>query len=122
MFLQIGHFYYYSTVAVSILKIYFRFSEGRVVYCAVVDQDVWQQAREGQIDPLSLKEMLESIRNKADVPLSVRSLSFLSLEPSQMDEFVQLHKQQPVKRQVKLAARCYAGTLRNLVFRRSCAF
>ncbi|XP_003961258.2 BBSome complex member BBS1 [Takifugu rubripes] len=64
-----------------------------------LEQDVWQQAREGQIDPLSLKEMLESIRNKADVPLSVRSLSFLSLEPSEMDEFVQLHKQQPVKRQ-----------------------
>lgn len=65
---------------------------------------MWQQAKEGQIDPLSLKEMLESIRNKADVPLSVRSLSFLSLEPTQMDEFVQLHKQQPIKRQVKLGS------------------
>ncbi|XP_034535112.1 Bardet-Biedl syndrome 1 protein [Notolabrus celidotus] len=64
-----------------------------------LEQDVWQQAREGQIDPLTLKEMLESIRKKADVPLSVRSLRFLSLDTDDMDEFVLLHKQQPIKRQ-----------------------
>ncbi|XP_074519217.1 BBSome complex member BBS1 [Halichoeres trimaculatus] len=64
-----------------------------------LEQDVWQQVREGQIDPLTLKEMLESIRKKADVPLSVRSLRFLSLETNEMDDFVQLHKQQPIKRQ-----------------------
>lgn len=70
--------------------------------CALICQDVWQQAREGQIDPLTLKEMLESIRKKADISLSVRSLRFLSLDTSDMDEFVQLHKQQPVRRQVTL--------------------
>nr|XP_046232602.1 Bardet-Biedl syndrome 1 protein [Scatophagus argus] len=64
-----------------------------------LEQDVWQQVREGQIDPLTLKEMLESIRKKADLPLSVRSLRFLSLDTSEMDEFVQLHKQQPIRRQ-----------------------
>lgn len=58
--------------------------------------------REGEIDPLTLKEMLESIRKKADVPLSVRSLRFLSLETADMDEYVHLHKQQPIKRQVNL--------------------
>lgn len=100
----------------NILKNYFIISEGCVVYGTLINQDVWEQVREGQIDPLSLKEMLESIRNKADVPLSIRSLSFLSLEPTQMDEFVQLHKHQPVKRQVKVAAHCYTGTLRNVVF------
>lgn len=78
--------------------------------------------REGQNDPLSLKEMLESIRNKADVPLSVRSLSFLSLEPTQMDDFVQLHKHQPVKRQVKLVGHCYTGTFRNVVFSNGMCF
>lgn len=57
--------------------------------------------KEGQIDPLTMKEMLEGIRKKADVPLSVRSLRFLSLETDEMDEFVQLHKQQPIKRQVR---------------------
>lgn len=88
----------------NILKNYFKISESCVLYGTLIEQDVWQQVREGQIDPMSLKEMLESIRNKADVPLSVRSLSFLSLEPTQMDEFVQLHKHQPVKRQVKLVS------------------
>lgn len=68
--------------------------------CSLIDQDLWQQVREGQIDPLTLKEMLESIRNKADVPLSVCSLRFLSLDTSDMDEYVQLHKQQPIRRQV----------------------
>uniref|UniRef100_A0A672FER7 BBSome complex member BBS1 n=2 Tax=Salarias fasciatus TaxID=181472 RepID=A0A672FER7_SALFA len=43
--------------------------------------------------------MLESIRRKADVPLSMRSLRFLSLDPDEMDDYVQLHKQQPIRRQ-----------------------
>uniref|UniRef100_UPI0037E76C6E Bardet-Biedl syndrome 1 protein n=1 Tax=Semicossyphus pulcher TaxID=241346 RepID=UPI0037E76C6E len=74
-----------------------------------LEQDVWQQVREGQIDPLTLKEMLESIRKKADVPLSVRSLRFLSLETNDMDEFVQLHKQQPIRRQTVITC---IGTLK----------
>lgn len=69
--------------------------------CALIGQDVWQQVREGQIDPLTLREMLESLRKTAEVPLSVRSLRFLSLEAGDMDEFVQLHKQQPIRRQVQ---------------------
>ncbi|XP_024913404.1 BBSome complex member BBS1 isoform X1 [Cynoglossus semilaevis] len=74
-----------------------------------VEQDVWQQVKEGQIDPLTMKEMLEGIRKKADVPLSVRSLRFLSLETDEMDEFVQLHKQQPIKRQTVITC---VGTLK----------
>uniref|UniRef100_A0A3B5LHV2 BBSome complex member BBS1 n=2 Tax=Xiphophorus couchianus TaxID=32473 RepID=A0A3B5LHV2_9TELE len=74
-----------------------------------LEQDVWQQAREGQIDPVMLKEMLESIRKKADVPLSVRSLRFLSLESDQVDEFVQLYKQQPIRRQTVITC---IGTLK----------
>lgn len=75
-----------------------------------LEQDVWQQVKEGQIDPLTLKEMLESIRKKADVPLSVRSLRFLSLETGpDMDEFVQLHKQQPIRRQTVITC---IGTLK----------
>lgn len=70
----------------------------------VIGQDVWQQARAGHIDPPTLKEMLEGIRKKADIPLSVRSLRFLSLEPGETDEFVQLHEQQPIRRQVTLFA------------------
>lgn len=51
---------------------------------------------------MSLKEMLESIRRKADVPLSARSLKFLALEPGDMEDFMELHKQQPIRRQVAL--------------------
>ncbi|XP_061611812.1 Bardet-Biedl syndrome 1 protein isoform X2 [Phyllopteryx taeniolatus] len=64
-----------------------------------LEQDVWQQAREGHIDPPALKEMLESVRKKADVPLSGRSLHFLSLDAEHLEDFVRLHKQQPIKRQ-----------------------
>ena len=67
-------------------------------------QDVWQQAREGQIDPLALKELLEGIRDTADVPLSVRSLRYLGLDTQDMEEFVSLHKQQPIRRQVTAVA------------------
>uniref|UniRef100_A0A1A8H3R4 BBSome complex member BBS1 n=1 Tax=Nothobranchius korthausae TaxID=1143690 RepID=A0A1A8H3R4_9TELE len=74
-----------------------------------LEQDVWQQAREGQIDPMCLKEMLESIRKKDVVPLSIRSLRFLSLEFDSMDDFVQLHKQQPIRRQTVITC---IGTLK----------
>lgn len=74
-----------------------------------LEQDVWQQVREGQIDPLTLKEMLEGIRRKADVPLSVRSLRFLSLDADDMDDFVQLHKLQPIRRQTVITC---IGTLK----------
>ncbi|KAF3852995.1 hypothetical protein F7725_013683 [Dissostichus mawsoni] len=53
--------------------------------------------------------MLESVRKTADVPLSVRSLRFLSLDPEDMDDFVQLHKQQPIRRQTVITC---IGTLK----------
>ncbi|XP_039639957.1 Bardet-Biedl syndrome 1 protein [Perca fluviatilis] len=90
------------------LRPYFKFTLPGLEVNAL-EQDVWQQAREGQIDPLTLKEMLESIRKKADVPLSVRSLHFLSLETEDMDDFLQLHKQQPIRRQTVITC---IGTLK----------
>ncbi|XP_060031959.1 Bardet-Biedl syndrome 1 protein [Erinaceus europaeus] len=64
-----------------------------------LEQDVWNQAKEDRIDPLTLKEMLEDIREKAEVPLSVQSLKFLQLELSEMEAFVNQHKSKPIKRQ-----------------------
>ncbi|XP_061667182.1 Bardet-Biedl syndrome 1 protein [Syngnathoides biaculeatus] len=64
-----------------------------------LEQDVWQQAREGHIDPAALKEMLDSVRKKADVPLSGHSLRFLSLDAEHQEDFVRLHKQRAIKRQ-----------------------
>lgn len=78
--------------------------------CLVIGQDVWQEAREGHIDPPAIKEMLESLRKKADIPLSVRSLHFLSLDDEHLEDFVQLHKQQPIKRQVRTHAHAHGCT------------
>uniref|UniRef100_A0AAY3ZY42 BBSome complex member BBS1 n=1 Tax=Denticeps clupeoides TaxID=299321 RepID=A0AAY3ZY42_9TELE len=64
-----------------------------------LEQDLWSQAKEDMIDPMSLKEMLESIRDKADIPLSARSLRFLMLDLQEMVTFVNLHKEQPIRRQ-----------------------
>lgn len=64
-----------------------------------LEQEVWSQAREGQIDPASLRDVLEGIRSKSELPLSTRSLRFLSLDPQDMDDFLALHKDQPIKRQ-----------------------
>ncbi|XP_054622936.1 Bardet-Biedl syndrome 1 protein [Dunckerocampus dactyliophorus] len=80
------------------LRPYFKFTLPGLDVNAL-EQDVWQQAKEGHIDHVTLKEMLEGIRKKADVPLSVRSLHFLSLDAEHLDDFVQLHKQQAIKRQ-----------------------
>ncbi|XP_070930326.1 BBSome complex member BBS1 isoform X5 [Macaca nemestrina] len=52
-----------------------------------------------RIDPLTLKEMLESIRETAEEPLSVQSLRFLQLELSEMEAFVNQHKSNSIKRQ-----------------------
>uniref|UniRef100_W5M3R4 Bardet-Biedl syndrome 1 n=1 Tax=Lepisosteus oculatus TaxID=7918 RepID=W5M3R4_LEPOC len=60
------------------LRPYFKFTLPPLEVNAL-EQEVWSQAREDKIDPMSLKEMLEGIREKADVPLSVRSLKFLRL-------------------------------------------
>uniref|UniRef100_A0AAY3ZZZ7 BBSome complex member BBS1 n=1 Tax=Denticeps clupeoides TaxID=299321 RepID=A0AAY3ZZZ7_9TELE len=51
-----------------------------------LEQDLWSQAKEDMIDPMSLKEMLESIR-------------FLMLDLQEMVTFVNLHKEQPIRRQ-----------------------
>ncbi|XP_073869235.1 BBSome complex member BBS1 isoform X10 [Macaca fascicularis] len=55
-----------------------------------------------RIDPLTLKEMLESIRETAEEPLSVQSLRFLQLELSEMEAFVNQHKSNSIKRQMSL--------------------
>ncbi|XP_004618503.2 Bardet-Biedl syndrome 1 protein isoform X1 [Sorex araneus] len=70
-----------------------------------LELDLWNQAKEDRIDPLTLKEMLEGIREKAEVPLSVQSLRFLLLlDLSEMEAFVNQHKARPIKRQTVITA------------------
>uniref|UniRef100_A0A8C6D4A9 Bardet-Biedl syndrome 1 n=1 Tax=Moschus moschiferus TaxID=68415 RepID=A0A8C6D4A9_MOSMO len=80
------------------LKPYFKFSLP-LLPANPLEQDLWNQAKEDQIDPLTLKEMLEGIREKAEVPLSVQSLRFLQLELSEMEAFVNQHKSKSIRRQ-----------------------
>ncbi|KAB0377008.1 hypothetical protein FD755_011452 [Muntiacus reevesi] len=80
------------------LKPYFKFSLPPLPVNPL-EQDLWNQAKEDRIDPLTLKEMLEGIREKAEVPLSVQSLRFLQLELSEMEAFVYQHKSKSIKRQ-----------------------
>ncbi|KAJ7996328.1 hypothetical protein DPEC_G00235950 [Dallia pectoralis] len=90
------------------LRPYFKFTLPPLEVNAL-EQDVWNQAREDMIDLLSLKEMLDDIRDKADVPLSVRSLRFLVLDPQEMETFVNLYKEQPIRRQTVITC---IGTLK----------
>uniref|UniRef100_A0A3P8Z8W1 Bardet-Biedl syndrome 1 N-terminal domain-containing protein n=1 Tax=Esox lucius TaxID=8010 RepID=A0A3P8Z8W1_ESOLU len=93
------------------LRPYFKFTLPPLEVNAL-EQDVWNQAREDMIDPLSLKEMLDSIRDKADVPLSVRSLRFLMLDPQDMEAFVNLYKEQPIRRQTVIT--CISTLKKNM--------
>ncbi|XP_067831667.1 Bardet-Biedl syndrome 1 protein isoform X2 [Heptranchias perlo] len=77
-----------------------------------LEQDVWNQVKEDKIDHLTLREMLESLRDKSEVPLSVRSLRYLMLEPQEMDAFVNLYKLQPIKRQTVIT--CMATLKKNM--------
>nr|XP_019593400.1 PREDICTED: Bardet-Biedl syndrome 1 protein isoform X3 [Rhinolophus sinicus] len=80
------------------LRPYFKFSLPHLPPNPL-EQDLWNQAKEDRIDPLTLKEMLEGIREKAEVPLSVQSLRFLQLELSEMEAFVNQHKSKAIRRQ-----------------------
>ncbi|XP_015279385.1 PREDICTED: Bardet-Biedl syndrome 1 protein [Gekko japonicus] len=77
-----------------------------------LEKDVWEQAKEDKIDTPTLKEMLEMIREKADIPLSVRSLRFLALDPPEMDSFVNQYKMQPIKRQTVIT--CMSTLKKNM--------
>ncbi|XP_005384452.1 PREDICTED: Bardet-Biedl syndrome 1 protein [Chinchilla lanigera] len=80
------------------LRPYFKFTLPQLP-ANPVEQDLWDQAKEDRIDPLTLKEMLEGIREKAEIPLSVQSLRFLQLELSEMEAFVNQNKSKTIKRQ-----------------------
>ncbi|XP_063083640.1 Bardet-Biedl syndrome 1 protein isoform X2 [Cavia porcellus] len=80
------------------LRPYFKFALSQLPPNPL-EQDLWDQAKEDLIDPLTLKEMLEGIRQKAEIPLSVQSLRFLQLELNEMEAFVNQNKSKPIKRQ-----------------------
>uniref|UniRef100_A0A8C5LPC6 Bardet-Biedl syndrome 1 N-terminal domain-containing protein n=1 Tax=Leptobrachium leishanense TaxID=445787 RepID=A0A8C5LPC6_9ANUR len=77
-----------------------------------IEKEVWDQAKEDKSDHTTLKEMLEGIKDKAEIPLSVRSLRYLMLEAQEMEAFVNTYKQQPLKRQTVLT--CMGTVKKNM--------
>jgi Bardet-Biedl syndrome 1 protein len=65
-----------------------------------LEQDLWNQVREDQIDVNILREMLDGIRQEGSQgSLTVRSLRFLQLHPSDLSAFANLYKHTPLKKQ-----------------------
>ncbi|XP_033927786.1 BBSome complex member BBS1 [Melopsittacus undulatus] len=64
-----------------------------------LERDLWVQAAQDQIDPLMLREMLEDLRDKAEVKLTAQSLRLLALPPPDLPQFVALHKGRPPQHQ-----------------------
>uniref|UniRef100_V9KTN1 BBSome complex member BBS1 n=1 Tax=Callorhinchus milii TaxID=7868 RepID=V9KTN1_CALMI len=56
--------------------------------------------------------MLESLRDKSEVALSVKSLRYLLLDPNEMEGYVSLYKMQPIKRQTIIT--CMATLKKNM--------
>ncbi|XP_067328509.1 Bardet-Biedl syndrome 1 protein [Anolis sagrei] len=78
-----------------------------------MEKSVWDQAKEDKVDLMSMKEMLEEIRENAEMPLSVQSLRFLSLDLPEMESFVNQYKMQAIKRQTVIT--CMATLKKNMV-------
>ena len=81
------------------LRPYFKFTLPPLEVNAV-EQDLWNQVKDGKIDVRVLKEMLESLQSEgSEGPLSVRSLKFLQLEDDELEAFANIYKACPLKRQ-----------------------
>jgi len=65
-----------------------------------LEEDLWNQVREDQIDVNVLREMLDNVRQDGSQgSLTVRSLKFLQLHSEDMESFANLYKHAPLKNQ-----------------------
>lgn len=71
-----------------------------------VEAELWAQVAQDEVDPMTLREMLEDIRDKAEVPLTPRSQWLLTLPPPEVPPFVALHKGRPLQRQSVVSCLC----------------
>lgn len=63
-----------------------------------LEEDLWNQAKDDQVNVYSMREMLENLRQEG-CSLTVRSLRLLQLEAGHVENFVNLHKNTPLKKQ-----------------------
>ncbi|GFS80161.1 bardet-Biedl syndrome 1 protein [Nephila pilipes] len=69
------------------------------------EMEAWAQAKNDEIDINTLREFLENIRAEVgESSLTARSQRFLMLEQDELDEFFNLHKQFPLKKQTVVTA------------------
>ncbi|KAF7234913.1 hypothetical protein EG68_11492 [Paragonimus skrjabini miyazakii] len=79
------------------LKPYFKFKLPLLELCAE-EEDAWRRAEKGDICPDELFKELENLhRNSAQ--LTVRSLKFLKLKPTESYAFFETYRTVPLKRQ-----------------------
>ncbi|CAG0887953.1 unnamed protein product, partial [Darwinula stevensoni] len=80
------------------LKPYFKFTLPSLDVNST-EQDLWEQVKEGKMTAMTLREMLEGLKQDiGELGLTTRSQRLLMLDPGDMAEFVQLHEKQPLKR------------------------
>ncbi|CAL1540056.1 unnamed protein product [Lymnaea stagnalis] len=63
-----------------------------------VEEDLWNQVKDEQVNVHSMREMLETLRQEG-AALTVRSLRLLQMDIGNVQNFVNLHKHTPLKKQ-----------------------
>uniref|UniRef100_T1J8I6 Uncharacterized protein n=1 Tax=Strigamia maritima TaxID=126957 RepID=T1J8I6_STRMM len=92
-----SHIYIYKN-----LRPYFKFTLP-TLDVNPMEQDIWMQAKAEKIDISMLRELLEGVRSEiGESSLTARSQRFLMLEADEMEQFANLHKSHPLKRQTVL--------------------
>ncbi|XP_059157343.1 Bardet-Biedl syndrome 1 protein homolog [Physella acuta] len=76
-----------------------------------VEEDLWNQAKEDQVNIHQMREILETLRQDGG-SLTVRSLKLLQLDINNVYDFVNLHKNTPLKKQTVLT--CLATMKKSL--------
>ncbi|GIY18457.1 bardet-Biedl syndrome 1 protein [Caerostris darwini] len=89
-----AHIYIYKN-----MRPFYKFTLPAPAVCPS-EMEAWAQAKNEEIDINTLREFLENIRAEVgESSLTARSQRFLMLEQDELDEFFQLHKQFPLKKQ-----------------------
>ncbi|KAK0059786.1 Bardet-Biedl syndrome 1 protein [Biomphalaria pfeifferi] len=63
-----------------------------------VEEDLWNQAKTDQVNILNMRDTLEAMRQEG-ASLTVRSIKLLQMETNNLQNFVNLHKNTPLKKQ-----------------------
>jgi Bardet-Biedl syndrome 1 protein len=86
------------------LRPYFKFTLPTLEVNAT-EADLWTQVREDKIDVTAMRQMLETLRDEVgEATLTVRSLKLLQMTSDEMQSFVPLFQNTPLKRQTVITS------------------